>query len=63
MNELYSNFRGITKIEVLKVEINEGTGVKGDPMYREVYYTTLDGTLLAKETSHPTRKFVGGSDF
>lgn len=61
--ELYSNFRGITKVEVLRIEVNEGEGIPSDPMYREVYYTTLEGKLLFKETDNELRKFVGGRDY
>ena len=62
MKELYSNFRGVSKMEVLRIEVNEGCGIPGDPMYREVYYTTLDGKLLAKETAHEKRVFAGGDN-
>lgn len=57
--EKYSNFRGVQKIEVLRVEVNEGHGVEGDPIYREVYYVTMEGKVIGKETRFPARKFSG----
>ena len=58
--EKYSNFRGAKKVEVLRIEVNEGGGVTGDPVYQEVYYVTLDGKFIGKETIHPLRKFAAG---
>lgn len=59
MNEKYSNFRGVKKIEVLRIEVNEGEGIPKDPTYREVYYTTLEGKYIGHETKYPLRKFAG----
>ena len=58
--EKYSNFRGVEKVEVLRVSVNEGDGETDDPIYREVFYCTMDGKIIGKESSYPLRKFAGG---
>lgn len=58
----YANFRGAKKIEVLRVEVNEGDGTTDDPIYREVYYLTLDGKFIGKESIYTLRKFAGGTE-
>jgi len=58
----YSNFRGVKLVEVMRIEVNEGTGEKKDPIYREVYYVTKEGVLIGKESPHPLREFAGGSE-
>jgi hypothetical protein len=60
MKEKYSNFRGVEKIEILKISINEGDGTPDDPIYREVFYCTLNGKIIGKESEFPLRKFAGG---
>ena len=44
----YSNFRGARIIEVLKIEVNEGDGKKGDPIRRVCYLCSKNGKILAK---------------
>lgn len=55
--ELYSNFRGATVEEVIKVTVNEGEGITGDPIIRVTYWYTKDGTLIGCD-DHMARKFV-----
>lgn len=57
--EQFSNFRGIKKIEILEVHVNEGNGEKDDPIYREVFYCTLDGKIIGHKSNFPLRKFAG----
>lgn len=58
MKEKYSNFRGAKVVEVLRIEVNEGEGIKDDPIYREVYYTTLEGEYIGHTSKLPLRKFA-----
>lgn len=63
MKEKFANFRGIKKIEVLEVHVNEGEGIKDDPIYREVYYIKADtGELISKKSNNPLRKFANQGD-
>lgn len=57
--ELFANFRHVRKIEVLKVEVNEGKGITGDPINRVAYICTLEGKVLAKIGETKERKFAG----
>lgn len=61
MKEKYANFRGAQKVEVLRIEVNEGDGISDDPMYREVYYCTLEGELIGTTSKQPLRKFAAGN--
>ena len=54
---LYSNFRGVQIVEVLKVVVNEGEGVEGDPIVRTTYSYTKDGYLIG-HNDHKTRLLV-----
>lgn len=59
MKEKFANFRGIKKIEVVEVFVNEGEGVAGDPIYRESYYIRLDtGEMIGNSSKEPLRKFA-----
>lgn len=60
MKEKYSNFRGAKKIEILEIQVNEGDGTTEDPVYREIYYVTLEGEFIGKKTQNDLRKFAGG---
>jgi hypothetical protein len=56
-DELYSNFRGVTLEEVIKVAVNEGEGVEGNPVRHVIYWYTKDGELIA-HNDPLERKFV-----
>lgn len=60
--EKYANFRGLKKMIVYEVHVNEGEGDIDDPIYREVYYVTEDGQIIGKKTKSPARKFAGEID-
>jgi predicted RNA-binding protein with PIN domain len=62
MGEKYANFRGMKKITVYEIHVNEGNGVTGDPIYLEIYYVKEDGTIIGHSTEHPLRLFAGESD-
>lgn len=62
MKELFANFRHVKKIEVLKVEVNEGEGIPGDPIVRVAYITTLEGKMLAKIGEQKERKYAGENE-
>ena len=56
----YSNFRGIKKIEVYEVEVSEGMGIEGDPIYREKYYVSVEtGEVIGRNSNEPLRELVG----
>ena len=57
--ETFSNFRGVKKIEILEISVNEGSGNAGDPIYREVFYVTMEGKIIGHQTNFPLRKFAG----
>lgn len=57
--EKFSNFRGLKKIEVFEVEVNEGDGTIDDPIYRETFYVKMDGKIIGHESNYPLRKFAG----
>ncbi len=44
--ERYANFRGAEIVEVIRLEVNEGSGVKDDPYRRVTYYLTKDGDII-----------------
>lgn len=60
--ERYSNFRNVKKIEVLKVEVNEGDGTPNDPVVRVAYICSLEGKVLAKMGETGPRLFVGSDE-
>ena len=63
MKEIYSNFRSAKIIEVIKVEVNEGEGVPGDPIRRVAYLVSKKtGKVLAKIGEEIDRKFSDGVD-
>ena len=63
MKEKYSNFRSAEIIEVIKVEVNEGEGVEGDPIRRVAYLVSkTTGKVLAKIGEEEDRKFSDGND-
>jgi len=53
----YSHFRGFEIIEVIKITVNEGEGVKGDPVRRVTYWYEKDGNLISHD-DHEIRQFV-----
>ena len=55
--ELYSNFRGVTIEQVVKVSVNEGEGTSGDPVRRVTYWYTQDGELIGHNDTME-RQFV-----
>lgn len=57
--EKFANFRGFEKVEVYKISVNEGQGIIGDPIYREIYYVTEDGRIVGHESGTPLRKYAG----
>lgn len=59
MKEKFANFRGLKKIEVYEVHVNEGDGVVDDPIYREVYYVKDNGEIIGHKSSSELRKFAG----
>lgn len=62
-NEKYSNFRSAEIIEVIKIEVNEGEGVEGDPIRRVAYLVSKKtGKVLAKIGEGVERKFSEGGD-
>lgn len=59
----YSNFRSAKIIEVIKVEVNEGEGVEGDPVRRVAYLVSKKtGKVLAKIGEDTEREFSNGED-
>lgn len=58
MKEKFANFRGAKIIEILEVHVNEGNGTEDDPIYREVYYLKMDGSLIGIDTKNDMRKFA-----
>lgn len=61
--ELYSNFRSAKIIEVIKVEVNEGEGITGDPIRRVAYLVSkTTGKVLAKIGEEVERKFSNGNN-
>jgi hypothetical protein len=58
----YANFRNAKIIEVLKIEVNEGEGVTGDPVRRVAYLVSKNGKLLAKIGEDVEREFVGSDE-
>jgi hypothetical protein len=61
-DELYANFRHVRKIELLKVEVNEGDGTEHDPIRRVAYICTFDGKVIAKIGEDKERLFVGNDE-
>ena len=59
MKEKYANFRHAKIIEVLKIEVNEGEGIEGDPIRRVTYLVSFSGKVLAKLGEDCDRKFAG----
>jgi len=55
----YANFRNAKLIEVIKVEVNEGSGTSDDPIARVVYLCSKGGRVLAKLGESQERKFAG----
>lgn len=55
--ERYSNLRGVSIEEVIKVSVNEGEGIEDDPIRRVVYWYTKDGTLIGHDDPE-IRNFV-----
>lgn len=63
MKELYSNFRSAKIVEVIKIEVNEGEGITGDPIRRVAYLVSKKtGKVLAKIGEGVERKFADGAD-
>lgn len=62
MKEVYSNFRNVKKIEVLKIEVNEGEDTTDDPVRRVAYICTMEGKVIAKIGEDVERKFVGSDE-
>lgn len=61
--EKYANFRSAEIIEVIKVEVNEGEGIEGDPIRRVAYLVSKKtGKVLAKIGEDVERKFSEGGD-
>jgi len=60
--QLYANFRDVKEITVLKVEVNEGEGVEGDPIRRVAYIVTKKGRVLAKIGENKERLFAGDDE-
>lgn len=58
----YSNFRHAKMIEVMKIEVNEGDGVKDDPIVRVAYLVSKEGKVLAKIGEIKERQFVGDDE-
>lgn len=57
--EKFANFRGMNKIEVAEIDVNEGAGTLDDPGYRETYYVRLDtGQVIGHSSSFSMRKFA-----
>ncbi len=56
----YPNFRHASIIEVIKVEVNEGEGVGGDPIRRVCYLVSKSGKVLARLGEDQERE--GGND-
>ncbi len=60
--EKLANFRSAKIIEVLKVEVNEGEGVEGDPIRRVAYIVSKKtGEVIAKIGEEVDRKFADGN--
>ena len=53
----YAHFRGAKLVQVIRIEVNEGSGIPGedDPIRRVVYYLTLEGKLLWHDDTLPRR--------
>ena len=58
----YANFRSAKMVEVLKVEVNEGSGFSSDPTRRVCYLLSKDGRVLAKLGEDTERLFAGGDE-
>ena len=58
MDKQYANFRGAEVVEVIRLEVNEGSGVPGDPICRVVYYLTKDGEIIGH--NDPTDRELRG---
>ena len=59
MKEKFSNFRGMKKISVYEIQVNEGFGTGDDPIYREIFYVTEEGKIIGHQSNEPMRKFAG----
>lgn len=53
----YSHFRGVSIVQVIKVTVNEGEGISGDPIQPVTYWYTMDGELISHNDSE-IREFV-----
>ena len=60
--ERYSTFRGAKVVKVIRLEVNEGTGVEGDPVRRVTYYLDFDGNILGHDDAEYEVKFRGDLD-
>jgi hypothetical protein len=62
MAEKFAKFRGANVVQVIRIEVNEGSGVpdEDDPITRVVYYVTLDGKVIGHDDSIE-RKYRGVS--
>ena len=59
-HDRYANFRDAKLIKVLKVEVNEGEGVSGDPIRRVRYFLEPEtGKVLFKLGEDTDRQFAG----
>ena len=59
--EYYANFRDARVISVIKVEVNEGDGIVGDPVRRVVYLIDpKTGEVIASKGDDRKRQFCGG---
>lgn len=62
MNKLYSNFRGAQRVEVIRVEVNEGDGTKNDPITRVVYWMTKHGELIGFQGDRQKRNLRANTE-
>ena len=61
MKELYANCRGAKVIEVIAVEVNEGSGTPDDPIKRVLYLYSKNGKLLAQTSD--AKRLYNENDF